>query len=90
MRTLLSIFLVFNLMNLSIEVWGSSVLLVEINEEVEHIIEDPLANEALMLDDHSALFASQLWLTDYRNLHIDEFSQCCDFFEIDSPPPDLG
>ncbi|NQV54153.1 MAG: hypothetical protein HQ500_13285 [Flavobacteriales bacterium] len=90
MRALLSIFLIFNLMNLSIEIWNCSVLLAELNEEAERVIEDPVSNDALTIQDISTLLASEPWLADYRNHHIDEFSQSCDYFEIDSPPPDLG
>lgn len=89
MRSLLGIFLTFSLLNLSIEIWNTTILLAEINEEIEHIVEGPVASDALSSDD-SLSAASGRSLNNYRNLHIDEFAQSCDFFEIDSPPPEIG
>ncbi|MEQ9188654.1 MAG: hypothetical protein RLP15_13035 [Cryomorphaceae bacterium] len=90
MRSLLGIFLAFSLLNLSIEIWNTPILLAEINEEIEHIVEGPVASDAFTSSDDSLISASGRSLNNYRNLHLDEFAQSCDFFEIDSPPPEIG
>ena len=88
LRTLLGIFLIINVLNLSVQLWTSSAPLAELNEEVEQVIEDPVfdGSEPLPL---SAVWVENLDHEIKGGAAYHERASICDYFEIDSPPPEL-
>ncbi len=90
LRILFNIGLVLCLVNLSVQCWSSGIFIAEINEEIVHVLEDETPAETSSLDNKTPnsipIFSYELsnanaTLCDYAARH---------YFEIDSPPPELG
>ena len=90
MRTALAFFLVLNLINLSVEIWNTTIVFVEINEEEEvRVVEDVFSTD-VWTEKYSMpnALCYHLGIQNAEGLHGS--MQGIDYIEIDSPPPRMA
>lgn len=87
-RTLICIFLIINVLHLSVDVWNSNTLLTEMNEEIEEEIEDSMIEDVIIHLSQVETDSPILIFSDYSEQQHGTYAMHGIPFEIDSPPPE--
>ena len=82
--------MILAMINLSIEMWNTTMMLAEINEETEHVPSSGLGSGEVAKYHYAISHADDNMARSFHHLHSDQFADGCDFFEIQSPPPELA